>query len=957
MLEKIDSIINGNKNALDKDKAFTFIEFIKAFGFENNPDSFFVEYKQYLNDWADVKSVADLNKTKEEYVREKMADTLKSITLNYSSYEEQDFIAHIDWTNQTQIASLIPLYVRKIIQICEFYRKKRNEAPLIVKKHNTKGSVKSIEQIVYDKIVDFVFENRNLLPQYINIRRDLSVSVESFVDTYSEYFDIPRNPELSDKSRADVLGANMNDVDYRDYLKIADVVSDILYSGEMYLNEIPLIASVGLNFADECMGDLLDVKNELLSNAVVNLVPLSEQVDLRRRLYEKYLGCDLYYIYADANLDTYTDVLCRAVNPSGNLLNCATADTATTPADSFELLSHIGLHFKPDKCGVLKINAKSYTWEIDKEALSPETVYVFPDPWHYGDIGTNKSSDYPLLMSFDLDYDIKNFSSGEAKNDPIVLLGSPGWRSYYSKQDDIFALDENKNYDYAFTSLANMGYLHSYQTDVYGNQFGLFKGVQGITDKGDYIEVVVDDNIGFSDFNYIKEENTTTDGETEETTRSRYLNFNGGYFVNPTYKRKVPFDFNIYNYFDEHYKWTGMVLPIKPMMIPSHIAKYVKCSKFKTYRNIEHKDNYRRATKKIKNIVDNEDIVNDLIYTLFSHEYTNKEIKIVRKHRTAEEVDSMPGKLFTRDCSSNTNKPCDITELMPWLKNDSMDIWNTAIAEIGGLNNVISFDIMSGNIAIETENAIIYIPYNYDGAFTYDTSITRPVVIYKTNMPGADNLNIIATRRLFDENTNCQYILQLREVNISNKKYLFPFIYKFNPKKYEISEVIDLFDIITEESYSENDIRHELQIAYRQCIKDANPTFTFDIDEKIEGIIEFLNNNAEGFSNIFLGSNYNLENFAYNDCNIDSDSGTFVFTKNSALDRFLICYIGYDSTDMPYLFEHIFKALNNTVINNTIVTNVYSVSKSKDNDGNDVERQYIYADDSLENNEFFERLI
>lgn len=71
MLDKINSIINGNRNALDKDKAFTFIEFIKCFGFDNNPDSFFVLYKEYLNKWADVKAVTEISKTKDEYVREK----------------------------------------------------------------------------------------------------------------------------------------------------------------------------------------------------------------------------------------------------------------------------------------------------------------------------------------------------------------------------------------------------------------------------------------------------------------------------------------------------------------------------------------------------------------------------------------------------------------------------------------------------------------------------------------------------------------------------------------------------------------------------------------------------------------------------------------------------------------------------------------------------------------------
>lgn len=959
MLDKINSVINGNKSALDKDKAFTFIEFIKCFGFENNPDSFLILYKEYLNKWAEVKSVEEISKTKEEYVREKMIDTLKSITLNYSSYEEQDFIAHIDWSNETQVAALIPLYVRKIMQICEFYRKKRNDAPLIVKKHNTKGSTKSIEQIVYDKIVDFVFENRNLIPQYANIRHDLHVSVEAFVDTYSEYFDIPRNPDLSDASRAEVLAANMNDVDYRDYLQIADVISDIIYNGEMYLKEIPLIASVGLNLSDECVGDLLEVKNELLSNILINLVPLNEQVDLKRKLYEKFLGCDLYYLYVDGNLNTYGDVLCKAKNPSGNLLNCGTADTATIQSNSLELLSNIGLYFKPDKCGILKVNARDYTWQIDKSAIEPDSVYVFPNPSMYGDIGTNKDGDYPLIMQFNLDYDIKNFTSGESRNDPLLMLGSPGWHSYYSKQEDIFEINDNIDYNYAFTSLSNVGAIHSYQTDVYGNQFGLFKGVT-VNEKDDYVEVITTDTIGFSDF----EGPSAVDGE-RIIDKPTYINLNGGYFINPTRVIPAPFNFEIYNYFDEYYKWTGIIPKRKPLLTPELVCDYVKGSRFTTYRNVFHKDNFRRTNKRIKDI-ESESVINDLVYALFSHKTTNKEVKVIKLHKSAEELDAESGTLFVRDSSSNKNKPLSITKVMPWLENDPNNVWNTLNADL--TKDVISFDIMHNTIVIETSDKIVYIPYLYDGNFSYDEMLTEPIIVYKVEEVNDDCLPIMSTNRLFDEVDNCQYVLQMRELIIGSDTYIFPFIYKFDPVKYKFSEVIDLFDILDEEIYEEDSIKYALQEEYRKHVHNYSLTETFNLDNKIKAVKEFLSSSIlvgeeekqciDIFKEEFLNSNYNLENFITNPATVSATGpmpAYFTFSKNSSLNRFLIAYIGYDKADIPLLYEHKFKVLNNSVLNSTLVTNVYSI-KYKNIDGSSRDRHYEYADGELNNNQFFIKL-
>jgi hypothetical protein len=73
------------------------------------------------------------------------------------------------------------------------------------------------------------------MPSYKNIKRDLLISIENYVDTYSEYFDIPRQKEFTDKTRAEMLSANMNDVDFRMYLEIELVVSEILFSGNVYL--------------------------------------------------------------------------------------------------------------------------------------------------------------------------------------------------------------------------------------------------------------------------------------------------------------------------------------------------------------------------------------------------------------------------------------------------------------------------------------------------------------------------------------------------------------------------------------------------------------------------------------------------------------------------------------------------------------------------------------------------
>lgn len=534
VLADIKSIINGFSKAKDKERVFTYIEFVKMFGYDNDTNIFISAYKDYVTQWANVKKDS-ITLSDNDFVMSKMVEVLKSITLDYSSYEEQDFIAHVDLTNKDHLKGLTTFYSKKIREITEFYRKKRNESVLIVNRNSMKGSVKSIQEIIYEKVFDFIFSNRNIVPSYKNIKRDLLISIENYVDTYSEYFDIPRKKEFTDKSRGDMLSANINDVDYRVYIEIQLVISEILFSGNVFLEEIPLIAQVGADLSQSCVGDMLMLKNQLIANTTVNQVDLDEQVALKRKLYEKFLGCDLYYMYVDLQGNVKIDVLCNAKNPSGNLLNVGTADTATTENEQLELLSHIGLFFKPDKTSILKVNAKDYTWSVDTDVIQNDTVYIFPDPNKYGDIGNNKNNSYPLIMEYKVGYDVKNMSSGEACNDPIKFLSDQGWYSYYSKQDDDFKLFDNKNYDYAFTWLANKGYVSNYQVDVWGNQFGILKGckVEYKTDKNGNKVAVSKITIN------PKYNETFIKNETVDVSNSEPKILNGGYFENPFYKGQL----------------------------------------------------------------------------------------------------------------------------------------------------------------------------------------------------------------------------------------------------------------------------------------------------------------------------------------------------------------------------------------------------------------------------------
>ena len=657
-LKNLHSIINNSLNAKDNDRAFSFIEFIKEFGYDNSPGLFLGDYKEYLTQWNNKKNSASLASDK-QFVKNSLINTLKSIVITYSSYEEQDFIANINWDNEEHRKAVIPFFAEKIKLLCEFYKAKRQEAPTIINKNKFKGSRTSIEQIIYDKILDFYFENRNLSFQNLEIKKDLqnnlSISIEQYVDIYSDYFDIPRNKKYDNNSRAKFLSANINSTNHEDYLKVASIISDTLFSGEVYLEEIPLIASMALDLSKKCAGEVTSLRDNLLREATINFVSINDQIALRRKLYEKFLGCDLYYIYCDTPENVYMNILTKAANPSGNLLNCGTSDTAVVEADDLKLLSNIGLFFKPDKTGIIQVSADNFKWSIDRSKLQDETFYVFPDPKKYGDIGNNKSQDYPLIFEFKLDSYIKNLSSGWAKDEPLAYLSSSTWNTYYSNQDRDYIINQNQNFDYSFTSLANCGILRDYQVDLYGNEFGLFKGYKYNKDT----KTLFINNVFTLPEISSKEGGPTTNNKLLDYS----IHFNGGYYSDPRFLDKnIKFPEDYEYRWNEKYIWTALNINGGTFDNNSSSEIILNMGNFTPNSKLKHIDYYKKLDKNVTNTISSIEEKSNILYndknglTLLLDnfissikDFKEEGITIEKEETTFSDLQNEPGMLFVKE--------------------------------------------------------------------------------------------------------------------------------------------------------------------------------------------------------------------------------------------------------------------------------------------------------------------
>lgn len=787
-LDTLYSLINGYNDAKDNDRVFTFIEFIKEFGFENSSDIILGLYKKYLTEWANIKKRNDFIDDK-EYVKEALTDTLKSIALTYSSYEEQDFLSNLNWEDETHKKAMIPFFAEKIKTICDFYRKKRQEVIFITDKNKFKGTRKSLEEVIYEKIINFYFDRKNQLPQMSELQQNLTITLEEYVDIYSEYFDIPRDRKPTDASRRMLLEANINNVDYRNYLETNRVMSEMIYSGEVYLEEIPLIAQVGLDLSAKCAGDVETLRQRLLNNATLNQVSLSDQINIKRRLYQKFLGCDLYYIYVDNDKNLQSNILVKADNPSGNLLNCGTADIALSEAQQLELISHIGLFFKPDKLGILKVNADNFVWEINYDKIQPDTFYVFPDPSKYGDIGNLKDTNYPLIFEYKLNSVIKNLSSGLAKDEPLCFLSSTTWNTYYSKQDNDFKLIDNTTFKYSFTSLNGKGIIKTYHEDIAGNEYALFKGIV-IDDENKTI--TVPSTASLLEIQY------TNNKESDKNTNLNYL-INGGYFVDPRYPttnkrigRKFQHDLRMRLL--ENYIWSGIIPKESSIFTPPNLLTHLDFGEINS-KSAVYEDHYQTISKFMNITKENKvftSVFDSFITTI------NKDYKVIIREYSLAELNEMPGTLYINNKMSN---------LLYVLNNDVKDFiicGNILFIIKDGIINIYSCQY-STNITFKPE--VIGIKYE-NGAI--------PKILYNEK----ENIILLATLSPIEKNNKYYFNLNISKFDLNTLKYTDSFISYNSDEENNNFQYFYTTNNINDFAFSYNNNLNSYLISY--IINDSN---------------------------------------------------------------------------------------------------------------------------------------
>ena len=131
MIKFTEYIVNNSiTNTLSDDKfdvgsPFNFIEYLNYVKvIDTNDLENFNQYKKYLEKWKETDF--DNNKNNAVNIRSIYLNFFNDLTLKYSTQEQRRFFNTIDFFDQDSLTKIIPFYRKKIVEILNYYREKRN---------------------------------------------------------------------------------------------------------------------------------------------------------------------------------------------------------------------------------------------------------------------------------------------------------------------------------------------------------------------------------------------------------------------------------------------------------------------------------------------------------------------------------------------------------------------------------------------------------------------------------------------------------------------------------------------------------------------------------------------------------------------------------------------------------------------------------------------------------------
>jgi hypothetical protein len=304
-------------NALDIDEPMSFVLFIKTISNSFEPTDLQKYYNEYLKRWNSLKKEKKISD--EFLISEKYKEFLKELSLNYSTLEEQRFLENIDFNNPDDLAIAMPFYSKKLIEIAEYFNKKREEAKFQLIKKKLNGTNSGVYKAITDLTINYLesIQDGSFYFDIDEVKEKLEIEIEELFDTYPAYFNQAPDEKIYDNKDLDW--------GYDIFLKTNSELLSTKFSSNPSLSGIK---------------------------------ELNDLIDNKRKLTQKYLSTDFYYISTgpfppwDTRFSFVSGKLFDVENSAKNFLNVDYPTTASTRKSDPISPREIGF-FRPQKNAII----------------------------------------------------------------------------------------------------------------------------------------------------------------------------------------------------------------------------------------------------------------------------------------------------------------------------------------------------------------------------------------------------------------------------------------------------------------------------------------------------------------------------------------------------------------------------------------------------------------------------
>lgn len=478
----------------DKYQPMTYIEWVARVNEQTTGgNDLTYYYNVYLREWAKVKnSTTDID----NIITSQYRTLIKDISLNYTTDEEKRFLANINYNDPRHVESSLPFFAAKIKQITLYYARERDIIKQQKIRRSSSGSVEGIERSVASEITKQIVSPglQNLSSGNIDSNThesqkiDYRVRIVELYDLSQSYFK-DKNIPISIETFADIDSIIARTLEEcAPVLNLSDNIN-LLLTNQSTLQVESTRTLESLNYSE--------FFNYIRSESNLNDIILPDYVNT-------ILGANVMQLSAGE-----ISQVSAATTPWRNIYNRFHPTINSTPGDSttYKTLEQLGGFNIPSKTGILTYYSKSPK-PIYLNDNSPE---LLPDTERFGNSTFSGVTGLPVMHSEDITWLKADNSNGRLFGDIVKSRELAKFTGYTSadeilpippvgvsrstddldffegpkrskwSQSDIFPTEGPNVYNIenrVDSLIIGDRTQYKWRTDIYGNEYALYKAIQ-----------------------------------------------------------------------------------------------------------------------------------------------------------------------------------------------------------------------------------------------------------------------------------------------------------------------------------------------------------------------------------------------------------------------------------------------------------------------------------------------